>query len=116
MSENGTFSLTLERVKKYEFQAKFDWHHLEPIILDEPAPLGNNKGANAARLLGASVANCLSASLPFCLEKSRMEVKGIKTDVKDFLERNERGRWRVVRLDVYIALDVPNEKPQRISR
>ncbi|MCS7219715.1 MAG: OsmC family protein [Anaerolineae bacterium] len=116
MSQEGTFSLELERVQDFEFKASFDWTHLPPLTLDEPEPLGKRKGPNAARLLGAAVGNCLSASLLFCLQKARLEVKGLKTLVTGFLGRNEQGRWRVVRLDVKIILDMPKEELPRISR
>lgn len=116
MSENGVFSLTMERVQDYEFQTQFDWKNLAPILLDEPAPLGHNKGPNAARLLGAAVGNCLSASLLFCLEKSKLVVKSIKTNVTGTMVRNEKGRLRVGKLDVHISVDVPSETPHRTSR
>ncbi len=116
MPENGAFSLTMERIQNYEFQTQFDWEHLAPILLDEPAPLGHNKGPNAARLLGAAVGNCLSASLLFCLEKAKLVVKSIKTEVTGAMVRNEKGRLRVGKLDVHITVDVPAETPQRTSR
>lgn len=72
MTENGAFSLTLERVGNYEFETRFDLEHLPPILLDEPPPLGSNRGPNASRMLAAPVGNCLSASLLFCLEKSKV--------------------------------------------
>lgn len=116
MSDPGKFSLTVERIQGLEFEVEFDWDHLEPMIVDEPEPIGHRKGPNAARLLGAAVGNCLSASLVFCLEKAKIEIGGIKTKVNGFLERNDQGRWRVTRLDVHITLDAPGEKPQRTSR
>lgn len=116
MSEEKSFSLSLDRIRDFEFQVHFDWEHLEPLLLDEPEPIGHKKGPNAARLLGAAVGNCLSASLLFCLEKSRMELTSIHTDVKGFLERNESVRLRVTRLDVHITIDVPDEQPKRVGR
>ncbi len=116
MPEENTFSLELERVTDFEFTVRFDWDHLQPLTLDEPEPIGKRKGPTAARLLGAAVGNCLSASLLFCLQKARLDVSGLRTTVTGFLKRNERGRWRVGRLDVTIVLDVPGEEPQRISR
>jgi uncharacterized OsmC-like protein len=50
------------------------------------------------------------------LEKARMELKEMKTGVKGFLERNERGRLRLVRLNVHIVVDVEGEKPARVGR
>lgn len=116
MAENGAFSLTLERVGNYEFETKFDLEHLPPILLDEPPPLGGNKGPNASRMLAAAVGNCLSASLLFCLEKSKVSGQSVKTNVTGTLIRNEKGRLRVGRLDVHIKIDIPGETPQRTSR
>jgi uncharacterized OsmC-like protein len=116
MPENGTFSLSLERLQNYEFKTKFDWAHLDPIILDEPAPLGQNRGPNASRLLAAAVGNCLSASLLFCLEKAKIEVNSLKTEVTGTLRRNEKGRLRIGKLDVHITVEAHSETPQRTTR
>ncbi|MFQ5709765.1 MAG: OsmC family protein [bacterium] len=116
MPENGQFQLTLERVKDYEFNAKFDWEKVAPLLLDEPEPLGKRKGPNAARLLGAAVGNCLSASLLFCLQKAKMNVRGVQTDVTGTMVRNEKGRLRLGKLEVHIRVDIHNRQPQRVSR
>ncbi len=115
MSEHGTFSLHLERVQNYEFQTRFDWEHLPPITLDEPEPLGEQKGPNASRMVGAAVGNCLSASLLFCLQKGKAEVRSLKTDVIGHMTRNEKGRLRLGSFEVTITIDVKGEQP-RISR
>jgi len=115
MSEKEPLSLTLDHIEGFEFETHFDWD-VPALLLDEPEPIGHRKGPNAARLVAAAVGNCLSASLLFCLEKARMELKDMSTAVKGFLERNERGRLRLVRLDVHITLDVEGEKPPRVSR
>lgn len=58
MPENGTFSLTLERLQNYQFQTTFDWAHRAPFSLNEPAPLGIH--ANAATRLDEYLQNtCL---------------------------------------------------------
>ncbi len=116
MPENGQFSLTLERLQEYQFKATFDWPDVPSLVLDEPEPLGQRKGPNAARLLGAAVGNCLSASLLFCLQKSRLAVKDMRTEVVGTMVRNERGRLRVGKLDVHIRVDIPDVQPQRVSR
>ncbi|KAA0223430.1 OsmC family peroxiredoxin [candidate division KSB1 bacterium] len=115
MAENGAFSLRLERVENYQFKAVFDQEHLAPIILDEPPPLGQNKGPNPSRLLAAAVGDCLSASLLFCLQRAKIEVKNVTTEVAGTLVRNEKGRLRIGRLDVRIIVDIAEEQ-QRIVR
>ncbi|MCI0695400.1 OsmC family protein [candidate division KSB1 bacterium] len=116
MPEHSTFSLRLERVQNYEFNAHFDWDHLPPILLDEGEPLGQRKGPNPARLLAAAVGDCLSASLLFCLQKAKMEVKDIKTHVTGSQVRNEKGRLRIGQLDVEIKVDLHDGQYDRINR
>ncbi len=116
MPENGTFSLTLERLQNYEFKAQFDWDHLEPIILDESEPLGHRKGPNPSRLVAAAVGDCLSASLLFCLQKAKMEVKNVKTLVTGSLVRNEKGRLRIGKIDVSIMVELADGQYDRINR
>jgi len=116
MTEKDTFSLTMDHKQGFEFDVHFDWDHVPTLLMDEPEPIGHKKGPNAARILGAAVGNCLSASLLFCLDKAKMELKGMKTEVLGFKKRNDKGRLRVVRLDVHIELEVEGEKPQRVGR
>lgn len=115
MSAAKFLSVTLDHKDGFEFETRFDWD-VPTLLLDEPEPIGHGKGPNATRLVAAAVGNCLSASLLFCLEKARMELQGMSTAVRGFVERNERGRMRLVRLDVRITLDVEGEKPPRVSR
>ncbi|MGH7455734.1 MAG: OsmC family protein [bacterium] len=114
MAENK-FTLTLERVQNYEFQVKFDWDHLAPMIVDEAEPLGQRKGPNPSRLLAAAVGDCLSASLLFCLQKAKMNVKNIKTGVTGELIRNEKGRLRVGNLDVHLTVELHDGQYDRIN-
>jgi hypothetical protein len=58
--------------------------------MDEPEPLGEGTGPNAARVLAAAIGNCLSASLLFCLDKARVEVSVVRTKVTGSIVRNEK--------------------------
>ncbi len=104
------FTVTMEQLDGFEFKVKFDWEGVDDLLLDEPAPLGGNKGPNAARLVAAAVGNCLSASLLFCLQRSKVEVSGVKTVVNGSLVRNEQKRLRIGAMDVRIELDSPVER------
>ena len=115
MSHENQFSLSMERLTGYEFETRFDWEDVPPLLLDEPEPLGGGRGPNASRLIGAAVANCLSASLVFCLEKSKQRVKGIRTDVEGAVQRNSKGRWRLARIDVHITVDVEADQQKRVD-
>ena len=101
----------LKRANGYRFEASFDeWDG--KVVMDEPAPLGNAEGANAAVLLSSAVGHCLCASLLFCMGKAHGEVKDLSADVETRLARNERGRWRIegIKVDLKAAVDHENNK------
>jgi organic hydroperoxide reductase OsmC/OhrA len=105
MSESVAFDFELEQLGGYEFKVKFDNAAFAELLLDEPAPLGGDKGPNASRLIGAAVANCLSASLMFCLAgKFKQQLGPLHTRVHGELVRNPQNRLRIGRLDVTIQL------------
>ena len=111
------FTLSLEQDHDYEFRVKFDWPGVPELLLDEPDPLGNKRGPNAARLVAAAVANCLSASLVFCLQgKFKQKPGPIKAQVTGHLERNERGRFRIAGLDVAIEMSDDASAIQHLDR
>jgi organic hydroperoxide reductase OsmC/OhrA len=117
MSEALTFDLELVQLADYEFKVKFDWPGVDELLLDEPAPLGGSKGPNAARLIAAGVANCLSASLVFCLQgKFKQPIGPLRTQVRGELVRNQKGRLRIGRLDVTIALAEDAAAVQHLQR
>lgn len=109
--------VSAELVDNYRFRITFPDSAGTILYMDEPPPLGQANGPNAAKVLAAAVANCLSASLVFCLRKSRIDVKGIKTEAEPIIERNEQGYWRVKTINVFlypqIGEDVEKEKVRR---
>jgi organic hydroperoxide reductase OsmC/OhrA len=105
MSDAMFFELELEQLSGYEFKVTFDKPQFAELRLDEPAPLGADKGPNAARLIAAAVANCLSASLLFCIAgKFKQPIGPLRTRVRAELARNDKGRVRIGRIDVTIRL------------
>lgn len=116
MSEETRFEISLEQARDYEFTVRFDWDGVPDLVLDEPEPLGQQRGPNAARILAAAVGNCLTASLLFCLRKSRVEPRGIKATVVGTLARNEQGRQRIGGMQVRIELDGPDDQASRLKR
>lgn len=115
MSEKE-FDLTLRRLEGFQFDTEFDGEKMANLMFDEPSPLGEDEGPNAARVLGAAVGNCLSASLLFCLQKARVNVEDMTTDVHGILTRNENKRLRVTGLRVRITAAIPPEDQSRVSR
>jgi organic hydroperoxide reductase OsmC/OhrA len=104
------FTTKLEQVKDYEFKVTFDKDTFRPLTMDEPRPLGTEMGPNAARLLSSAVGHCLSASLLFCLQKSRIPMRHVSTNVQTRLARNEAGRWRISGTKVDIDAAPVNEQ------
>ena len=111
-----TFGATLNREGPFAFCIEFDHHGLPSMVLDEPEPLGENKGPNATRVLAAAVAHCLTASLLFCLQKSRIDATKMETKVSGTIERNEAGRLRIGKLTVDLVPEFPPEMKTRITR
>lgn len=115
-SEHKGFTMELEQVEDFEFRVRFDKAQFEEIRMDEPPPLGGDRGPNASRLLAAAVGNCLSASLLLCLRKSRLDVTALKTVVRTTIDRNEQGRLRVQAIDVEIDPGLDSASWQKAQR
>lgn len=103
MSEAGTFTIHLEQKQDYDFRVKFDADSIDELLMDEPEPLGQNHGPNASCLVTAAAANCLSASLLFCLAKKDVPAESVCTETTCTLERNDKNRLRIGRIDVRIT-------------
>ena len=110
------FALDLELEDGYRFVAHFDQEDVAPLVLDEPAPLGEGAGPNAARVLAAAIGNCLSASALHCLRRAHVDVASMHTRVSGELERNEAGRMRIGRVDVQIEPVVAEADQPRMRR
>ncbi|HUS56789.1 MAG TPA: OsmC family protein [Thermoplasmata archaeon] len=101
----------LKQVEKYRFETSFDeWDG--KVVMDEPAPLGESKGPNAAMMISSAVGHCLCASLVFCAGKAHGEFEGVSADVETTLMRNDRGRWRIegIKVDIKAVVDDENQK------
>lgn len=105
MSDEQVFELSLEQVEDFEFRVRFDGTSLPDLATDEPAPLGHGAGPNPARLLLAGVANCLAASLLFALRKFRDAPGKLQARARARMTRNEKGRWRITRIEADLQLD-----------
>jgi uncharacterized OsmC-like protein len=110
------FSADIVQRDHFRFDVTFEGESWDPIVVDEPAPLGGGAGPNAARLLAAAVGNCLAASLLLCLEKARVELRALEARVEGSMERNEEGRFRIVGLSVTISPTVVGEPSKRYDR
>ena len=111
-----TFEVRLSQHDKYQFDVDFGDGSKAALRMDEPEPLGDGVGPNAARVLAAAIGNCLSASLLFCLGKARIEVGNMQTRITGTVVRNERGRLRLGSLKVHIDADVGDTPPEKLQR
>lgn len=116
MPDDERFSFTIDLERDYRFIVDFDEDGVEQLLLDEPPPLGEGAGPNAARILAASVGNCLSASALYCLRRARVEVHAMRTTVSGSLQRNETGRLRIGTIAVRIEPTVADSDRPRMRR
>ncbi len=114
--EEERFAIRLDLEDGFRFLADFQQPGVEPLAMDEPAPLGEGSGPNAARVLGAAVGDCLSASALFCLRRAHIDVKSMRTEVSGTLTRNEAGRLRIGGISVKIEPEVAEEDIPRMKR
>lgn len=114
--ESRSFSVTLARENGYRFAVDFGIEGVAPLVLDEPPPLGEGGGPEAARVLGAAVGGCLAASLLFCLAKARIEVGRLETRVQGSIVRNEQGRWRIGHMAVTLSPQIEPGQEARLAR
>lgn len=96
----STFDIAIEQVDAYEMRVRFDKPTHQDLMLDEPPPLGKDRGPNPARVLAAAVANCLTASLAFCLSKKQVKVEGMTSTAHVEIVRNEQRRLRIGKVSV----------------
>lgn len=54
MADDHGFSLTLDLQDGYRFLVDFDQEGVPPLLIDEPEPLGEGTGPDAARVLAAA--------------------------------------------------------------
>lgn len=104
MGDTETIRLTITQESDYAFRVAFDDTALPTLLADETPPLGGGKGPDPGRLLAASIGNCLSASLLFALRKYKNTPGTIVARVTLEHARNAKGRLRVGRIAVELAL------------
>ena len=110
------FEVKVEHWKDFQFLVDFQQDGSVALLTDEPAPLGEGKGPNPARLLAAAVGNCLAASLLFCLKKAQMEPDLLRAVVRGSMVRNDRGRMRIKELRVQLEPVLAGDDFPRLNR
>lgn len=110
------FQVVLTLQDGYRMTADLGLPGVPPLVLDEPVPLGEGAGPNAARVLASAIGHCLAASLLFCLRKARVDVEDLRATVSPTLARNERGRLRITDVRVRLEPVVPPDQRDRMAR
>lgn len=113
--EGQAIQVTLTQRDGYRFEVDFG-EGRPTLVTDEPPPLGQGAGPAPNHLLAAAVGNCLSASLHFAISKYKQDHGGIRTTSVAKVGRNERGRLRIVGIDVTLALGANGESLQHLDR
>ncbi|HEV8348123.1 MAG TPA: OsmC family protein [Vicinamibacterales bacterium] len=117
MADDREHHVTVTLARGYEFVAEFpDSIGSSAVLLDEPQPLGGNRGPNAAALLGAAVGDCLAASLAFCLRKSRATVVGMTARVTTHVARDDARKFRISGIDVELTPEVADADTAKLDR
>lgn len=101
-AESQQFGITMDSTGDYEFRIRFDKESYGVLTMDEPSPLGTDRGPNASRILAAAIGNCLSASLLFCARKARINIHNVHTEARVNYTRNEQGRLRIGKIEVEV--------------
>lgn len=96
------FHTDIVRQEGFRFDVVFDNERWPHLVVDEPEPLGEDRGPNAARLLAGAVGNCLAASLLMCMEKARVPPVELSARVEGSMVRNDDGRMRIDELRVTV--------------
>ena len=104
MADDHSQRVTVRLVTNYQFTADFpDVVGGPSLVFDEPPPLGDGRGPNAAAVLGAAIGNCLSATLANCLSRARVDVDALTANIVTHVSRNQEGRFRIAGIDVALT-------------
>ncbi|HTT45521.1 MAG TPA: OsmC family protein [Thermoplasmata archaeon] len=102
----------LTQVEKYAFNVVFADAPFPGITVDEPPPVGQDRGPGPVQTLALAVGHCMSSTLVNTLERAHVRVTPIHTTVRATVGVNDQGRRRVRHLEVEI-LTQPIEEADR---
>lgn len=116
MNTAAQISVTLEQESDFAFRIAFDDTGLEPLLGDEPSPLGRDRGPDPSRLLLAAICNGLVASLLFALRKQHNQPEKLRAVITASPARNAKARLRIARAFVELQLPEGGEHYQHLDR
>ena len=108
-------SVRLVQQSDYQFAIYYN-EDRDPIMGDEPPPLGRSQGATPSQFLLAGVANCLSDSLLFAIRKFKQNPEPIETKASCEIGRNAENRLRILAIDVELRIGVPGATLENLER
>jgi organic hydroperoxide reductase OsmC/OhrA len=118
MDEGKKLNVGIELAEKMIFKCELGEIKVEDCYIDETHKKEPEMwGPNPSRMLGVAILGCLSASFIFCLQKKDFTIEDLKANAEVTIGRNERGFWRVQKIDVDIKprIDTP-EMRKRADR
>jgi uncharacterized OsmC-like protein len=106
-----------QQADRYEFVVRFPSTQFPKVMVDEPPPVGQDRGPSPVRVLAASVAHCMGSTLYSTLQRAHVEVTPITTAVRVEVGRNPKGRQRVLSMEVTIEVrPLREEDRERFDR
>jgi uncharacterized OsmC-like protein len=99
----------LEQVEKYQFKVSFAEAPFPGLTVDEPPPVGEDRGPNPVQSLALAIGHCMSSTLVNTLERAHVRVTPIRTTVRATVGVNDKGRRRVRALAVEIVTQPVDE-------
>ncbi|HEY0493562.1 MAG TPA: OsmC family protein [Candidatus Dormibacteraeota bacterium] len=79
----------------------------ERVTVDEPAPLGDDRGMDPAELLLGALATCSGISALALLQKMRQPVRGLKIRAQG----KRQDHWPKAFTEIHLAFDVSGDGP-----
>jgi uncharacterized OsmC-like protein len=107
--------IALVQQEDYRFTVNFG-NDVPPLVADEPAPLGADRGPSPVQLLCAAVGNCLADSLLFALRKYKQTAEPMRATVSAHIGRNAENRLRVLSMTARLHLGVAGGEIEHLER
>ncbi|HXQ94625.1 MAG TPA: OsmC family protein [Thermoplasmata archaeon] len=99
----------LAQVEKYRFSVTFADAPFPGPVVDEPPPVGEDRGPNPVQALAMAVGHCMSSTLVNTLERAHVRATPLHTTVRATVGVNAQGRRRVRALAVEIVTQPVDE-------
>lgn len=114
MSELKKVNVGLSLEREMIFKCELGEMKVKDCYIDEEHDVEASMwGPNPSRMLGMAILGCLSASFIFCLKKKNLSLNDLNADAEVSIARNEKGFWRVKKIDVMIKMDIEDPETRK---